>query len=284
MGKKRRNVTDRTGKTVESVTENKQPRTVKSRNNGDEGPLKKNKAEVPTEDLPGTSSGTVRARVEHKSTLELIENEEEEMAVVGHDHSPGPSPKMESSGSPSGSASTKKCQTSDSQTVNNVISQSATSPQTTQQASKRRTPCMFADSCYRKNPVHFQEFSHPGDSDYLDVESGSQDDNDDRPECPYGTDCYRKNPQHKLEYKHTRPPGRRLRKRAAKKAKNALDDDSDNDGEPNEYDLEDSFIDDEEEEDFTDEDSDWMPDSEEKDSEDVNQLVKEAKRFVKAKH
>ncbi|PIO37945.1 hypothetical protein AB205_0166890, partial [Aquarana catesbeiana] len=65
----------------------------------------------------------------------------------------------------------------------------------------------------------------------------------------------------------------------------ARNDDSDNDGEPNEYDLEDSFIDDdEEEEDFTDEDSDWMPDSEEKDSEDVNQLVKEAKRFVKGKH
>lgn len=65
-----------------------------------------------------------------------------------------------------------------------------------------------------------------------------------------------------------------------------MEDDSDNDGEPNDYDLEDSFIndDEEEDEDFTDEDSDWMPDSEEKDSEDMKQLLKEAKRFAKGKH
>uniref|UniRef100_A0A8C5MDF8 Aprataxin and PNKP like factor n=1 Tax=Leptobrachium leishanense TaxID=445787 RepID=A0A8C5MDF8_9ANUR len=141
--------------------------------------------------------------------------------------------------------------------------------------SKKRTSCMYGKNCYRKNPAHFQEFSHPGDDDYGDEENGSQD---DRPECPFGTDCYRKNPQHKLEYKHTKPPGRRLRKRATKKGKSVLDNDSDNDGEPNEYDLEDSFLDDEEDFDNTEEDSDWMPDSEEKGSEDVDLLVKEAKK------
>lgn len=64
-----------------------------------------------------------------------------------------------------------------------------------------------------------------------------------------------------------------------------MDNDSDNDGEPNEYDLDDSFIDDEEEEECepTDEDSDWEPDFEDKDSEDVDTLLKEAQTFVKAK-
>ncbi|XP_063297585.1 aprataxin and PNK-like factor [Pelobates fuscus] len=144
-----------------------------------------------------------------------------------------------------------------------------------QEASKKRTRCIYAENCYRKNPAHFQEFSHPGDGDYCDEEDDSQD---DRPECPYGTDCYRKNPQHKQEYKHTKPPGRRLRKRATKKGERALDDSD------NEYDLEDSFIDDEEEDfDNTDEDSDWVPDSEDKGSEDVNLLLKEAKKFVKGK-
>ncbi|KAM4693572.1 aprataxin and PNK-like factor [Discoglossus pictus] len=161
-------------------------------------------------------------------------------------------------------------------------------PQSAVQTPKKRTQCVYAERCYRKNPAHFQEFCHPGDSDYCDAENGSQDDSDDRPECPYGTDCYRKNPQHKLEYKHTKSPGkggRRLRRRPAKKGKSVLDGDSDNDGESNEYDLDDSFIDDDEEDfDFTDEDSDWMPDSEDKDTEDMKTLIKEAKKFTKGKN
>ncbi|XP_077342065.1 aprataxin and PNK-like factor isoform X2 [Lithobates pipiens] len=281
-GKKRRNVTaDRTKKTVESGTEERQQHPIKSRDDGDEGVMKKSKVAVKTEDLPGTSTEAVPARVKHESLAEPVIENEEEMEVKSRDHSPCPSPRLESSGSPAGSSATKPCQTSDSPEGNNGISQNGRSLQAAQQASKSRMSCMYAERCYRKNPVHFQEFSHPGDSDYR---GSQQDDYDDRLECPYGTDCYRKNPQHKLEYKHTKPPGRRLRKRTTKKAKK--NDDSDDDGEPNEYDLEDSFIDDddEEEEDFTDEDSDWMPDSQDKDSEDVQQLVKEAKRFVKGKH
>ncbi|XP_044310399.1 aprataxin and PNK-like factor isoform X4 [Varanus komodoensis] len=140
---------------------------------------------------------------------------------------------------------------------------------------------------HRKNPIHLQEFSHPGDSDYCDTETLSQIDNDNRPECPYGTACYRKNPQHKLEYKHTAPPEserRQTRQRVVKKGRGALEDDDDG-GEPNEYDLNDSFIDDEEEEDCdpTDEDSDWEPDSQEKDDEDVDTLLEEAENFVKTK-
>lgn len=40
----------------------------------------------------------------------------------------------------------------------------------------------------RKNPAHFQESSHPGDTDYEEEEETQEE---DRPECPYGTDCYR---------------------------------------------------------------------------------------------
>ncbi|KAM5318168.1 aprataxin and PNK-like factor isoform 2-T2 [Glossophaga mutica] len=69
----------------------------------------------------------------------------------------------------------------------------------------KRTSCMYGANCYRKNPVHFQHFSHPGDSDYGRVQATRQDEADDRPECPYGESCYRKNPQHKIEYKHSTP-------------------------------------------------------------------------------
>uniref|UniRef100_A0A670HYZ2 Aprataxin and PNKP like factor n=1 Tax=Podarcis muralis TaxID=64176 RepID=A0A670HYZ2_PODMU len=171
--------------------------------------------------------------------------------------------------------------------ISNVIG-SQDVPQNTNKTGHQRTACLYGRSCYRKNPIHFQQFSHPGDSDYHDTESVTQADNDNRPECPYGTACYRKNPQHKLEYKHTVPPEperRQTRPKAIKKGRSVLDDDSDNDGEPNEYNLNDSFIDDDEEEeecDPTDEDSDWEPDFEDKDDEDVATLLKEAQKIVKS--
>lgn len=160
---------------------------------------------------------------------------------------------------------------------------SADALQSSKYMKQKRTPCMYGTRCYRKNPVHFQEFSHPGDSDYQNMEVVSQDD-DDRPECPYGTTCYRKNPQHKLEYKHTATPeteARTTRQKTTKRGKSILEEDSDNDGEPNEYDLNDSFLDDEEKEeeyDPTDEDSDWEPNPE-----DVETLLKEAQKFIKTK-
>ncbi|NXC08598.1 APLF factor, partial [Orthonyx spaldingii] len=159
---------------------------------------------------------------------------------------------------------------------NTEISDSARSSnasESSKQIQRKRTPCMYGSGCYRKNPVHFQQFSHPNDDDYEDVEMVAQDDNDNRPECPYGTACYRKNPQHKLEYKHSAPPGKR-----------AVEKDGVNDGEANEYDFNDSFIEEEEEEcELTDEDSDWEPSSEEKDNEDVETLVQETCRFVRIK-
>ncbi|NXE19777.1 APLF factor, partial [Ardeotis kori] len=150
---------------------------------------------------------------------------------------------------------------------------SADASESSKQIKRKRTPCMYGTGCYRKNPVHFQQFSHPDDDDYHETEVVTQDSNDNRPECPYGTACYRKNPQHKLEYKHSAPPGER-----------AMEKDGANDDEPNEYDLNDSFLDDEEEEcEPTDEDSDWEPSSEDQDNEDVETLLQEARRFVKTK-
>ncbi|XP_015476213.1 aprataxin and PNK-like factor isoform X4 [Parus major] len=164
---------------------------------------------------------------------------------------------------------------------------SADASESSKQMQRKRTPCMYGSGCYRKNPIHFQQFSHPNDDDYHDIEMVAQDDNDNRPECPYGTACYRKNPQHKLEYKHSAPPvtGRGTQRRSSRNGKRAVEKDSVNDGEANEYDLNDSFIDDDEEEecDPTDEDSDWEPSSEEKDNEDVETLVQEARRFVRIK-
>ncbi|KAM6280404.1 aprataxin and PNK-like factor isoform 2-T2 [Porphyrio hochstetteri] len=83
---------------------------------------------------------------------------------------------------------------------------SADASESSKQIKRKRTPCMYGAGCYRKNPVHFQQFSHPHDDDYHETEMVTQGRDDNRPECPYGTACYRKNPQHKLEYKHSAPP------------------------------------------------------------------------------
>ncbi|XP_061845637.1 aprataxin and PNK-like factor, partial [Colius striatus] len=163
---------------------------------------------------------------------------------------------------------------------------SADASESSKQIKRKRTPCMYGAGCYRKNPVHFEQFSHPNDDDYHETEMVTGDKDDNRPECPYGTACYRKNPQHKLEYKHSAPPvtERGTRQRTAKNGKRAVDKDNVSDDESNGCDLNDSFIDDEEEEcEPTDEDSDWEPSSEEKDNEDVDTLLQEARRFVKTK-
>ncbi|XP_054675633.1 aprataxin and PNK-like factor [Grus americana] len=163
---------------------------------------------------------------------------------------------------------------------------SADASESSKQIKRKRTPCMYGTGCYRKNPIHFQQFSHPNDDDYHEMEIVTQDNNDNRPECPYGTACYRKNPQHKLEYKHSAPlvTERGTRQRTSRNGKKAVEKDGANDDESNEYDINDSFIDDEEEEcEPTDEDSDWEPSSEDKDNEDVETLLQEAHRFVKTK-
>ena len=46
----------------------------------------------------------------------------------------------------------------------------------------KRKPCEYGEKCYRRNPAHKMEFSHPGDMDYWDPVSTSIDpDLDTRP-------------------------------------------------------------------------------------------------------
>ncbi|CAG9821001.1 unnamed protein product [Phaedon cochleariae] len=64
----------------------------------------------------------------------------------------------------------------------------------------RRDRCWYGQNCYRKNPAHRLNISHPGDQDY------DSDPNDVRAICPYGRACYRVNPQHRKEFKHYGKP------------------------------------------------------------------------------
>jgi len=155
---------------------------------------------------------------------------------------------------------------------------------------RKRERCPYGKFCYRKNPLHRQQAIHPGDPDWDDKEN---DTNTKKPECPYGSDCYRKNPDHFKEYSHTK------KQRKAK----SDDDEDDDDGLPNEYDYNDSFIDDEELEDSahidraggseSQGDADWKPhkkarhfDEDDDDDDDssvdseINLLKDEAAEFV----
>nr|XP_046232142.1 aprataxin and PNK-like factor isoform X1 [Scatophagus argus] len=87
-----------------------------------------------------------------------------------------------------------------------------------------RAPCPYGKDCYRKNPVHFHECSHPGDTDYEEEEEEDEEEEADRPECPYGTDCYRKNPLHRKEYKHTKKPGFGSRSTSCHQSRSASED------------------------------------------------------------
>ncbi|KAK0149069.1 Aprataxin and PNK-like factor [Merluccius polli] len=140
-----------------------------------------------------------------------------------------------------------------------------------------RPRCPYGEDCYRKNPLHFQECSHPGDHDYVQEEEEPEPDVD-RPECPYGMDCYRydtalttsalKNPLHRKEYKHSRRQARTTR--TAPRA-NAGDEDEDD---------EDSFINDSSDEAY--DDSDYVPaGSDDSGQEDIQTLQADAKNFLK---
>lgn len=151
--------------------------------------------------------------------------------------------------------------------------------------------CPYGSKCYRKNPIHFKEYSHPdkGSKGYEEDSDGSDD---DKPECPYGTGCYRRNSQHKQDYKHTKAPERP--KRGKSKHKSVLDNESDDDL-PNTYDYNDSFLDDGDIDgsgssySAGSDDSDWRPKGgdddgdDDDDDEDVNELLSEARGFLRSK-
>ena len=86
-------------------------------------------------------------------------------------------------------------------------------------AKKKKTTdlpeCPYGARCYRKNPQHLAEYSHPDkstekDAGKDDVDSGASTskrklptvDNSDLPPCKYGAKCYRKNLMHFAEFSH----------------------------------------------------------------------------------
>ena len=119
-----------------------------------------------------------------------------------------------------------------------------------------RRPCPYGSSCYRKNPAHFVEFSHPADSDgastsssklslgsrsgsgteaaaALAAPSSADSSSAALPPCKYGAKCYRKNLLHFAEYAHpTSGP--------ATSATAAVDSDSDSDSDSGDTDVYDS--------------------------------------------
>ena len=162
-------------------------------------------------------------------------------------------------------------------------------------AVRNRAPCKYGDQCYRVNPAHKEEFSHPGD-----FVASQENNNDDKPECEYGTSCYRQNPQHKRDFKHTQPPAPAAAptRQKRRRRKSNQEDESDND---NDYDLDDSFIDDDEDEEDDEseaDDEDYVPDSTEMskelskeeawkpavdDAPEVLELLEEAKNYLRNK-
>ncbi|RDD42534.1 Aprataxin and PNK-like factor [Trichoplax sp. H2] len=161
--------------------------------------------------------------------------------------------------------------------------------------------CPYGAKCYRKNPQHLIEYSHPSADGSPNVSDESDD--DDLPVCPFGASCYRKNLQHFKEYSHLKKQtaatttattrkqtGSRASVRIkaqpknAKNRKSALDGDSDDDGGINSYDYNDSFIDDD---DIDEESSSYGenttddPDFNVSDTdEEIGVLLDEAKDFV----
>ncbi|XP_076341467.1 uncharacterized protein LOC143242010 [Tachypleus tridentatus] len=136
----------------------------------------------------------------------------------------------------------------------------------------------------RNNPSHFEEFSHPGDQDFVETKDTSSDNEENKPElwcrvlqvfkvepeCQYGVECYRKNRKHRQKYSHTKKvrPKRNAARKGCQKQQ-ADNEDSD------------SYIDDSDVYEPSDSDSDWNPDEES--DEDIGRLVREAKGFMKNK-
>ncbi|XP_055940852.1 aprataxin and PNK-like factor [Argiope bruennichi] len=128
-------------------------------------------------------------------------------------------------------------------------------PSNVTKSDKPRIPCTYGKKCYRRNQNHIDQFSHPGDSDYTSEPEASQkndtaavsegEDSSPKKECPYGENCFRKNPQHKKDFKHTKKvrPQREAAKQADKKTKSSRNSD-----EVDNYDLNDSFLNDDSDE------------------------------------
>ncbi|KAF3688179.1 Aprataxin and PNK-like factor [Channa argus] len=233
----------------------------KRRKMSDEEPAQ-SKADIPSEQVAVRNRrGPSRSEVSEESDTFTVEEEEEGKGNTPTQIFDVTEPETENKNPKHGRTTTKPKPT-ESVGSNGSSASTVSKP-------RLRTPCPYGKDCYRKNPIHFQECSHPSDTDYEEEE---EEEEADRPECPYGTECYRKNPLHRKEFRHTKKPARATRSAPRKP------DDDDEDEE--EYD--DSFINDDSE-DVAD-DSDYVPpDSDDSGKEDVRRLQTEAKVFLKRK-
>ncbi|KAF0286654.1 Aprataxin and PNK-like factor [Amphibalanus amphitrite] len=132
----------------------------------------------------------------------------------------------------------------------------------------------------RTNPVHRRDFSHPGDADYQ-APPPPPPAGQPLPECEFGVNCYRRNPLHRQQFAHTsRPnPRREAKRKARQKAKKAA---AAGDT-PDSYDLDDSFINDSESDDYAPDDSgsDWSADEGSgSDDDDRRRRDREARRLT----
>ncbi|OWR54720.1 hypothetical protein KGM_212378 [Danaus plexippus plexippus] len=79
---------------------------------------------------------------------------------------------------------------------------------------KPRERCMFGAQCYRRNPTHLEQYSHPQDADWGVGARGV---------CPYGAACRRRNLMHWSTNDH--PPGVLPPPRPGKRRPKAPDED-----------------------------------------------------------
>lgn len=77
-------------------------------------------------------------------------------------------------------------------------------PTSTSSVSTARPCCRYGIKCYRRNALHREQESHPGDADYTIPDYPPPPKG--TPQCPYGRGCYRRNPAHFQQFSHSGSP------------------------------------------------------------------------------
>jgi len=73
---------------------------------------------------------------------------------------------------------------------------STSNSSSTRGSPRPRISCRHGRECYRHDPDHREEFSHPGDSDY------HSSNHLEKQKCRYGEDCFRIDIAHRQKYAH----------------------------------------------------------------------------------
>ncbi|KAJ4944046.1 hypothetical protein JOQ06_012593 [Pogonophryne albipinna] len=166
----------KTPSSEEELSEEEMPKKRRRKMSDEEQEATQSKTDVPSEQPSGRlQSESNRSGISDESNGFPMEEDEEE-------------------GGAGTSAANTETQTSKISQSEDEEKKIKNGRQQTKRADARlRTPCPYGKNCYRKNPMHFQESSHPGDTDYEEEEEEEEDETqeEDLPECSFGTDCYR---------------------------------------------------------------------------------------------